>query len=1112
MRAFFLICLLLMSQPALALAGYYRFPALHKDTLVFTAEGDLWKITLGDKYAHRLTTHPAEEKKASISPDGNWVAFVANYSGTPEVHVIPIQGGLAKRITFENVRVKVHGWSPDAKVLYSYNGRVGPAGNWTLKQVDPITLISKSIPLADAVEGSIASDGNTLYFTQFGLQISTDNARDYQGGAKGELWKYTLGSNKEATQLTRKHKGSARTPMISGERLYFISNQSGSDNIWSMKLNGQDQLQHSQYQDWEVRSAQLNDNKIVYQLGADIKTFDIPSEQSTVVDIALTSDFSELREHWVNDPLKNLTSAKQAGGAKKVVLTARGRVAIAATDGSRLVEIATPKDSRTRKARLSHDKKFVYALNDSSGEMEIWQYPADGSQGGEQLTFDGSIFRWDFYLSPDGKSIAHDDKNGDLWLLNLDTKENKKILSDNVGMFPITSLTWSSDSQLIAITHEGVKAERSQILLIDIINNQHQTLTSEKYSSFSPAFSQDSNWLYFLSDRHFDSFPNSPWGDRNMGASFDRKTQIFAIALQEDSKFPFEQPTELDGLKDTNDITEEKGANSDGSASGKTEDTDESASEKSKANNTENPPKVTLDWQNITDRLWQVPIPSGNYSKMLANKKFLYVLDKITEPNSQAELKSIKIEPKSKPKIFLGSVQTFSLSDDGDTLFLQKTGSKKEMYLVSADAKFSSAAKDIKVNTSDWKLHVNPRQEWQQIFHDTWLMHRDSLFDKKMRGLNWSAVKQKYQPLLARLTDRRELNDIFKQMMGELNTLHSQVSGGDMPSDSNAAKPSTLGAQFYQDPQGVRIEHIYSNDPELLSRLSPLARPGVNAQAGDFITAINGHTIHSIPDIAKALQNQADKQVLLNLQRADEKISTVVKPSSTRDDYYNRYFDWVTQNQQKVHQADDELGYLHLRAMGAGDVATFAREFYAQYKKQGLIIDVRRNNGGNVDSWILEKLLKRAWSFWQVRGGDSFTNMQQTFRGHLVVIADQFTYSDGETFTAGIKALELGTVIGKQTAGAGVWLTGRNRQTDGGMARVAELPVYAMDGRWVTEGRGITPDIEVDNLPHATFNGEDAQLKAAIKLLKTKIKKAPVKPLKVTSFPKVNVPADDIIN
>lgn len=1104
MRVLILLSLLLITQSVLALEGYYRYPTLHNDTLVFTAEGDLWKMKLDEQYAQRLTTHPTEEKEASISPDGQWVAFVANYTGTPEVHVIPIQGGIAKRITFENVGVKVQGWSTDSKVLYSYNGRVGPAGNWTLKQVDPSTLITTTIPLSDAVQGTISADNSTLYFAQFGLQISTDNARAYQGGAKGELWKYTLGSNKEATHLTSKHQGSVRTPMLAGERLYFISNQSGSDNIWSMKLNGRDQQQHTQYQDWEVRSARLNDNKIVYQLGADIKVFDIPSEQSAVVDITLTSDFPELREHWVNDPLKDLTSAKQAGDAKKVVLTARGRVAIAATDGSRLVEIATPKDSRTRKAILSHDKKSVYALNDSSGEMEIWQYPADGSKGSEQLTSDGNIFRWDLYLSPDGKSIAHDDKNGDLWLLDLASKKNSKILSNNVGFSPINSLAWSNDSQLIAITRENIKAERSQVLLIDTLSNHHQALTSEKYASFSPAFSRDSKWLYFLSDRHFDSFPNSPWGDRNMGASFDRRTQIFAIALKEEAKFPFEPPTELDGLdapKDTVTKDEEDDADND-KETGASDDT-----------SPEEPPKVAVDWQNINQRLWQVPVASGNYSKLLANKKFLYVLDKINEPNSQPELKAIAIEPNSKPKTFLGAVQSFSLSDDGKTIFLQKTGSKKDMYLVSAGAKFSSTAKNTKVNTSDWKLHVTPRQEWQQIFHDAWLMHRDSLFDENMRGLDWSAVRQKYQPLLSRLTDRHELNDIFKQMMGELNTLHSQVRGGDLPTDSNSAKAATLGAEFSQHQQGVKIAHIYSNDPELISRLSPLAKPNVNAQVGDFIHAINGQTIKTIPDIAKALQNQAGKQVLLSLTRANENLNTIVKPSSTRDDYYHRYFDWVTKNQQKVHKADAKLGYLHLRAMGSGDVESFAREFYAQYKKQGLIIDVRRNNGGNVDSWIIEKLLKRAWSFWQIKGGsDGSTNMQQTFRGHLVVLADQYTYSDGETFTAGIKALELGTVIGKQTAGAGVWLTGRNRQSDGGMARVAELPVYAMDGRWITEGRGISPDVEVDNLPLATFKGEDAQLQAAIKLLQKKIRKNPVKPLKGKAFPKVDVPADDIID
>lgn len=1117
MRSLFLICLLLIIQPALALSGYYRYPALHNDTLVFTAEGDLWKIKLGETYAQRLTTHPAEEKGANISPDGNWLAFVANYSGTPEVHIMPIQGGLTKRVTFENVSVKVHGWTDDSNVLYSYNGRVGPAGNWTLKQVNTTTLKTTAIPLADAVEGSIAPKSGTLYFTQFGLQISSDNARAYQGGAKGELWKFTLGSNKEATHLTNKHKGSVRSPMPTEKRLYFVSNQSGSDNIWSMRLNGRDQKQHTQYQDWEVRNAQLSANKIVYQLGADIKIFDISSEQSTIIDIALTSDFSELRDHWVNDPLKNLTAAKQAGDAKKVVLTARGRVAIANTDGSRLIEVATPKDSRTRKAILSHNNQSVFALNDSTGELEIWQYPANGSKGGEQLTLDGSIFRWDLYLSPDGKSIAHDDKNGDLWLLDIDSKTNTKILSNNVGTFPIDSLTWSSNSQLIAITHAGPKAQRSQIMLIDTLNNKQQILTSDKYASFSPAFSNDSNWLYFLSDRNYNSFPSSPWGDRNMGASFDRKTEIFAIALQEKARFPFEQPTELDGLKDTDDkIDGDVKVTNTTNKNDKSDKSDESVSETSEVAKSDDQPKVTIDWQKITERLWQVPVSSGNYSKMLANKKFLYVLDKITEPNSQAALKSIKIEPKNKSKIkpntFLNSVQSFSLSDDGQTLFLQKTGNKNQMYLVSASAKFSTTAKNTKVNTTDWKLHVNPQQEWQQIFHDAWLMHRDSLFDKTMRGLDWSAVKQKYQPLLARLTDRHELNDILKQMMGELNTLHSQVRGGDLPSDSNTAKAATLGAQYSQTAQGVRIERIYTNDPELISRLSPLARPGVNAQVGDIISAINGQTIKTLPDITKALQNQVGKQVLLSLKRADKQLDMVVKPSSTRDDYYHRYYDWVTQNQQKVHQSDEELGYLHLRAMGATDVATFAREFYAQYKKQGLIIDVRRNNGGNVDSWILEKLLRRAWSFWQVRGGDSFTNMQQTFRGHLVVLADQFTYSDGETFTAGIKALELGTVIGKQTAGAGVWLTGRNRQTDGGIARVAELPVYAMDGRWITEGTGISPDIEIDNLPHATFKGDDAQLQAAIKLLKKRMLRNPVKPLKVNPFPKVNVAADDIID
>ena len=1092
--------------------GYYRYPALHKDTLVFTAEGDLWKSKLDENYAQRLTTHPAQESQAAISVDGQWVAFVANYTGNDEVYMMPLQGGLAKQVTFEQTRVKLHGWSSSGQISYSYNGRIGPIGNWSLRLVNPQSLELTDIPLADAVDGTIDPATNTLFFSQFGLQISSDNAHAYQGGAKGELWSFALGSDQEATHLSAKHKGSIRAPMVYQQRVYFVSNQSGTDNIWSMQFNGRDHKQHTHYSDFNVRDLRLDSGRIVYQLGADIYLYNIATNDNNKLEIQLTSDFSQTRGRWLNEPLKYLNSAKMAAKSKNVVLTARGRVAVASTDGSRLIEIATPADSRTRQAVLSHDGKWVYAFNDSSGEMEIWQYPADGSQGAKQLTHDGSTFRWELYPSPDGKWLAHDDKNGDLWLLNLSSGDNRKILSRNNGVNPIASLTFSYDSKHLAVTRNELGSERSQVLLLDIESGHSQALTSDKYTSYSPAFSADGQWLYFISDRHFNPYPGAPWGDRNMGPSFDRRGQIFAIALNTKAKFPFDKPNELQG-NDDSDLELKKTAQEPQPAEPEsTEVPTADSEEKVEDDKVAKLPVITgIEWTGIEKRLYQVPVPPGNYSDLSANKSFLYVIDRVTEPGAQPVLKSIKIGPYTKVDNFLPSVAQYSLSADGKQMFVRKTGDKHEMSIVSAAARYSPSSDDSKVQTQDWKLYIQPKQEWQQIFHDAWLMHRDSLFDPKMRGLNWQAVEQKYQPLLARLTERAELNDIFEQMMGELNTLHSQVRGGDLPRDPAAPQAGSLGADYQQTKQGLSISRIFMNDPEVLSRLAPLAKPGVDAQPGDIITAINNMAVKTQADLAQALLNQAGKQVLLSLKRAGADIQTVVIPGSNRDDYMYRYYDWVTQNQQKVDQAEPEIGYLHLRAMGSGDIETFAREFYAQYKKQGLIIDVRRNNGGNVDSWIIEKLLRRVWSFWQPTNGEQFSNMQQTFRGHLVVLADQFTYSDGETFTAAIKALKLGPVIGKTTAGAGVWLTGRNTQTDGGMARVAEFPVYAIaDGRWITEGHGIEPDIEVDNLPHATYMGKDAQLEEAIKLLQKQIKKNPVKPLKSKPLPKDIGAAADI--
>ncbi|MGI2011932.1 S41 family peptidase [Shewanella oncorhynchi] len=1052
--------------------GYYRAPALHDQTLVFTAEGDLWTQTLGQKAATRLTSLPAEELGATISADGKCVAYVANYEGASEVYVIPITGGVAKRVSFENSRVRVQGWTAKGEILYSTDTGFGPANNWILRSVDPQTLTTTDLPLADAVEGVIDDRNEYVYFTRFGLQVTGDNAKVYRGGAKGELWRFKLGSKTEAQLLSGQHDGSVRQPMLWQDRLYFISDSDGNDNLWSMALDGSDAKQLTQFKDWQVRGARMDQGKVVFQLGADIHVFDIAAAKDSLLNIELISDFAERREHWVTEPMDYASSTNLAPAGDKVVITARSHVAIAGIDGSRLVQVALPGTYRVREAVLSQDGKSVYAISDMTGQQEIWQFPADGSSGAKQLTKDGHTLRMSLNLSSDGRFIAHDDNDGNVWLLDLKKNTNQKIITNGEGLGPYADIRWSSDSRFIALTKSEIGKQRPQIVLYSVDENKAETLTSDKYESYSPTFSSDGQWLYFLSNRQFSATPSSPWGDRNMGPVFDKRSQIFAIALVKNAKFPFSKPNELE--------------------SNQVEKTD--AKDK--------PSPVKIDWAGISQRLWQVPVDSGNYSKLRVVDDRLYLLDQAIGDDVAPNLMTIKFDRLSpKVEVFAEDVGQYEVAADGKKLMLRKHSNEKSLLIVDGGDKLGDTD-NAKVQTEQWQLVISPQLEWQQMFEDAWLMHRESFFDKKMRGLDWQATKAKYQPLLDRLTDRNELNDIFMQMMGELDSLHSQVRGGDIPQDPDAAKSASLGARLQQTADGVKIAHIYSNDPELPANASPLNRIEVDAKEGDMLLAINGTPVVNVADVTRLLRNQQDKQVLLQLKRGSQTHKTIVMPVSAVVDSQLRYLDWVSHNAAVVEDASQgKMGYLHLYAMGGGDIESFAREFYANYDKEGLIIDVRRNRGGNIDSWIIEKLLRRAWAFWQPTHGTPNTNMQQTFRGHLVVLTDELTYSDGETFSAGIKALGIAPLIGKQTAGAGVWLSGRNALTDKGMARVAEYPQYAMDGRWVLEGHGVTPDIEVDNLPFATFNGKDAQLETAISYLKDELVKQPIPALKVQPLP-----------
>ncbi len=1087
---------------ALASQGYYRFPALHRDTIVFTAEGDLWKVAVAGGIAQRLTTHPAEESQAAISPDGSLVAFVASYDSATEVYVMPLAGGLPKRLTFDAGRVWVQGFTRDGDVVYATENVIGPTWRRVLRTVNPESGLTRDLPLADANEAAFDDTSSTLWFTRFGLQVTGDNVRDYRGGAVAQIWRWEVGSKVEAQRIAPDLTANLKRPMWWQGRLYAVSDATGSDNLWSMALDGTDRRQLTFHKDWDVKGAALQGGRIVYQLGADLHLYEITTATDRVVPIELASDFDQQRERFVHAPLDYVGSVSFALAGDRVAISARGSVALAGTGALRRVEIAAPHTARLREAVLTRDGKNVLAVTDLDGRSQIWRYPADGSPGGEALTEPSTTRVWRLHPSPDGRSVAFSTRQRELWLLDLGNRSTRQLDRAEYGSDDAYGdVVWSPDGRYVALSRPDSTRGLAQIVLCEVASGRKAVVSTDRYESGSPAFSRDGQWLYFLSNRTFVSTNAGPWGDRNTGAFFDRRTRIYALALQPGPRFPFLVRNEL--LPAVAKETEEKAI----------------VKNKPKGDTKDKPAKAeplpNVVFEGLSERLFEVPLPAGNYSDLAIDDARLYWLERDTALATKQQLKTLAIDANNpEPEVFAADAQSFSLSADAQKLLFMKSSSKGagEMFIVEAGAKAPADMTKASVRVGDWILPVEPKQEWQQMFNDAWSMHRQFSFDPSMRGRDWEAVRQQYQPLVARVTDRRELDDLLGQMTSELGLLHSQVRAGELRSDDEAAVASSLGAVISAAGNRVVIEHIYRTEAELPSERGPLQQPGVDARDNDVLLAINGQPVATRGDVAQRLQNQAGQQVLLTLQRgAAAPHRTVVVPVTMDRDSALRYGDWVQAARERVERASQgRIGYLHLRAMGSGDMATFVREFYASVDRDGLIIDVRRNRGGNIDSWVIEKLLRRAWAFWQPAGGTPYWNMQQAFRGHLAVLADQLTYSDGETFSAGIQALSLGPVIGMRTAGAGVWLSDRNRLSDNGIARVAEFAQFDSNGRWLLEGHGVSPTLEVDNLPFASFNGEDAQLAAALEYLQKRLAEQPVTQPKAQPIPPRGQPGSDV--
>ncbi|UCD73981.1 MAG: PD40 domain-containing protein [Phycisphaerales bacterium] len=1090
---------LFLSYQTQSHSGYYRQPALRGDTIVFTAEGDLWTVGIEGGTARRLTTHHGEETHPAISPDGKTVAYCAQYDGPTEVYALPLAGGVPRRMTYGCRRPVVASFAPDGRIMYATE-RFATLPDVQIVLLDVKTRAEEIVPLAQASDGAFDDAGETVFFTRHPFQGSL--VKRYRGGQAQQIWKYANGAE-EAVPLTADHEGASVSPMWFQGRLYFVTDLDGTMNIWSMTADGSDLTQHTFHNGWDVKTPSLSEGRIVYQLGADLYLLDIATSQTGPLSIDLPSDFDQMREKWVANPMGFLTAAHLSPDGNRVVLTARGEVFVAPRRHGRLVQATRDPAVRYRQARFMPDGESLLAISDETGELELWRIPADGLGEPVQISEGGTIFRFDTTPSPDGRYVAYQDKNMELWVYNLQENTHKRIATGNYEAF--VDLRWSPDSRWLAYVHTAENLFR-QIRIYNVEDQTTLHFTSDRIDSYSPAWSPDGQWMYFLSDRNLRSAVSAPWGPHQPEPLLDRKTKIYAVPLAEARRSPFEPDDELTAAEEEAEETADEESQAAEAEAAEQEAAGETEADEAKEKEV---PPVEIDPENIAARTIEVPVPPGNYANLTAGEGQLFWMSSALGSRSR-DLKALKIE-KEKHKVVAvtGDVTDYELSLDRKTMLIRKAN---DMYVV--DAKAAPAdLKEKKIDLGGWSFPIDPRDEWRQMLIEAWRLHRDYFYDPHMHGVDWPGVLEKHLPLVERVTTRAELSDLIGQMLSEVSALHTFVYRGEMRSGPEQVNNGYLGARLSRDDNagGYVIERVYQSEPDFPNRRGPLLKPGLNISEGDVITAVNGVSTLDVLDIGVLLRNQAGRQVRLQLTPAGggEPYDAIVEPISLNADRNLRYGDWEYSRRLMVEDlGGGEIGYVHLRAMSGGNFSEFAEHFYPVFKRKGIIIDVRNNTGGNIDSWILNRLRREAWMWWQGRVGKPTRNMQYAPMAHFVVLCNQRTFSDGEAFLEGFRRLGLGKIIGMRTAGGGIWLTFSTVLVDRGVASAAEFGVYGPEGRWIIEGTGVTPDIEVDNLPHTTFMGEDAQLKAAIAHLQELIEKEPAEVPPPPTYPNKSVPGN----
>jgi tricorn protease len=1079
-------------------------PTMSATQIAFVYGGNIWVVARQGGEAHRLVTGTDLESNPVFSPDGSMIAYSGNYDGNVDVYVVPSSGGNPTRLTYHPEPDIPVGWTPDGKNVLFRSHRASTNDANKLFTVPVTGGFPTELPLDMADTGSYSPDASHIAYVP--IFQWEPNWKMYRGGQTTPVWIADL-SDSSIVKIPRDNSND-NNPIWIGKTVYFLSDRDGPTTLYAYDTDTHKVTRVIDNKSgFDISSASASHGQIIYSQFGVLHIFDPATRGDKEVSVTVPGDMPQLLSHWVKVG-KDVVHANISPSGVRAVFEAHGDIFTVPAEKGDVRDITGTTAVAERDPAWSPDGKWIAYFSDASGEYELHVRDQKGLEPPKVIKLgDSPSFYYSPVWSPDSKKIAYADKRLNLWFVDIDkltpVKVDTNYSEEAENDF---AQAWSPDSKWIVYT-KLLPSYLHAIFVYSLDSAKSTQITDGMSDCQSPQFDAGGKYIYFSSST------NTGLSAAGFDMTSDQHpvtSNIYVVVLRKDLPSPI--PPESDDEKAPEAKTAASGSSSDGSSDKSADKTSQKSSDQSgaqtagksdeKSEKPKEPPAVTIDFENILQRILTLPIPAANYASISAGKEGeLFVVEapvvSVGGQNGPPPLTVSKFDMKTrKTDKILSGASSFVLSHNGEKM-LYKQG---ESWFINDAAKSPEPGKGM-LKTADMEVRVVPRDEWKQMYQEVWRIERDFFYDPHYHGLDLAKAEKDFSIYVPGIASRDDLSYLFREMLSYMSVGHMFVVGGEEPETPHVSV-GLLGADYTIENGRYRFQKIYSGENWNPALQAPLTQPGVNVKPGEYLLAVDGQNLTGSDEIYKLFQETAGKQVVLkvgpNPDGKDSRDVTVV-PVANEDALRN--LDWIESNRRKVDElSGGKLAYIYIPDTAQGGFRNFNRYFFAQVGKQGAILDERFNHGGQIADYIIDYLRREPMNIVTSREGARLMDPALAIYGPKVMIINQFAGSGGDEMPWLFRKAKIGELVGVRTWGGLIGIGGYPTLLDGGGVTAPREAIANLNGEYDVENHGVPPDVEVVQDPKLVREGHDPQLERAVAEAMQQLKDHPLPEYKTPPY------------